>query len=216
MDQLQYLVEYGSIVAGIIILVGLAGFYWAGRGQKYHLPKGALRWSVAALSTLLIFAGSATIYTVENTLGPLKSAYQQENNSAAHITYRNLADDSKREVSDLKGKVVIVNFWATWCGPCREEMPALSQLYDSYKSQGLVVLTISDEDPSAIKEYFAERDLHFLKGYLPDKSSLDPGMQELLQIRPVSFIIDRSGRIMKSIPGKRDMNYWQSQVRRYL
>jgi len=75
MDQVQYLVEYGSIVAGIIILAGVTGFYWAGRGQKYHLPKGALRWTVAVLSTLLIFTGSATNYTVENTLGPLKSAY---------------------------------------------------------------------------------------------------------------------------------------------
>lgn len=216
MDQLQYLVEYGSIVAGIIILVGMAGFYWAGRGQKYHLPKGALRWTAAAMSTLLIFAGSATIYTVENTLGPLKSAYQQENNSAAHITYRNLEDDTEREVSDLKGKVVVVNFWATWCGPCREEMPVLSQLYESYKDQGLVVLTISDEDPATIRKYFQKRDLRFLKGYLKDKKGLDKGMRDLLQIRPVSFIIDRSGNIVKSIPGKRDMNYWQGQVRRFL
>lgn len=58
--------------------------------------------------------------------------------------------------SALAGKVVLVNFWATWCPPCRKEMPDLEKLYRRFKSQGLLVLAISDEEPSRVKSFIAE------------------------------------------------------------
>ncbi len=56
-------------------------------------------------------------------------------------------------LSELRGKIVLVNFWATWCPPCRAEMPNLDAIYTHYQSQGLVVLSITDEDPIKVSQF---------------------------------------------------------------
>ncbi|HLW53332.1 MAG TPA: TlpA disulfide reductase family protein [Candidatus Angelobacter sp.] len=62
---------------------------------------------------------------------------------------------------DLSGKVVVVNFWATWCPPCRKEMPDLEILYNRFKDRGLVVLAISDEDAAKVKPFVAARNVTY-------------------------------------------------------
>jgi peroxiredoxin len=94
---------------------------------------------------------------------------------------------------ELKGKVVLVNFWATWCPPCRKEMPDLNTLYQRFKDQGFVILAISDEDADKVKPFIAERNI----GY---PVMLDPGrkVNELFQVEgiPKSFVYDREGRLV--------------------
>jgi peroxiredoxin len=94
---------------------------------------------------------------------------------------------------ELRGKVVLVNFWATWCPPCRKEMPDLQALYDKYKDQGLVVLAISDEEAAKVVPFIAEKKI----GY---PVLLDPGRKvtELFQVEgiPKSFVYDREGRMV--------------------
>jgi peroxiredoxin len=96
-------------------------------------------------------------------------------------------------LSDLRGRVVVVNFWATWCPPCRKEMPDLESLYIRFKDQGLVVLAISDEDATKVKPFIAEH--RFTYPIL-----LDPGrkVSNLYQIEgiPNTFIYDREGKLV--------------------
>jgi peroxiredoxin len=91
-----------------------------------------------------------------------------------------------------KGKVVFINFWATWCPPCRKEIPDLETLYNRFKSQGLVILAISDEDASKVKPFIAERSVTY-------PVLLDPGrkVNELFQVVgiPKTFIYDRGGKL---------------------
>ena len=95
-------------------------------------------------------------------------------------------------LKDLRGKVVLVNFWATWCPPCRKEMPDLQALYTRFKDQGLVILAISDEDAGKVKPFVAERHVTY-------PILLDPGrkVNELFQVDgiPKSFVYDRNGRL---------------------
>jgi len=118
------------------------------------------------------------------------------------------ADNARREQADftltelngktwtlkeLRGKVVVVNFWATWCPPCRKEMPDLETLYKQFKDQGLVILAISDEDAGKVRPFVAEQKVTY-------PILLDPGrkVNELFQIEgiPKTFVYDRGGKLV--------------------
>jgi peroxiredoxin len=118
------------------------------------------------------------------------------------------ADDAKRQSADftlsdlqgkawhlqeLRGKVVLVNFWATWCPPCRKEMPDLDALYGKFKDQGFVVLAISDEEAAKVSPYLAEHKVSY-------PVLLDPGrkVNDLFIVEgiPKSFVYDRSGKMV--------------------
>jgi peroxiredoxin len=96
-------------------------------------------------------------------------------------------------LKELKGKVVLVNFWATWCPPCRKEMPDLNTLYQRFKDQGFVILAISDEEGDKVKPFIAERNISY-------PVMLDPGrkVNELFQVQgiPKSFVYDREGKLV--------------------
>jgi peroxiredoxin len=102
-------------------------------------------------------------------------------------------DGKSWTLSALKGKVVLVNFWATWCPPCRKEMPDLQALYDRFKDKGFVVLSISDEDETKVRPYVAEHGYRY-------PFLLDPGrkVNELYQVDgiPKSFVYNRQGKLV--------------------
>jgi peroxiredoxin len=94
---------------------------------------------------------------------------------------------------DLRGKVVLVNFWATWCPPCRKEMPDLEALFNEFKNQGLVILGISDEEAAKVAAFRAAHNVTY-------PILLDPGrkVNDLYQVNgiPKTFIYDRQGRLV--------------------
>jgi peroxiredoxin len=96
-------------------------------------------------------------------------------------------------LKELRGKVVLLNFWATWCPPCRKEMPDLETLYQQFKDQGLVILAISDEDAGKVKPFIAQQKVTY-------PILLDPGrkVNELFQIEgiPKTFVYDRNGKLV--------------------
>ncbi len=96
-------------------------------------------------------------------------------------------------LKDLKGKVVMLNFWATWCPPCRKEMPDLENLYRQFEPQGLVILGISDDEPEKVREFVQKQGTTY-------PVLLDPGskVNELLHIQgiPKTFVYDREGKIV--------------------
>ncbi len=74
--------------------------------------------------------------------------------SAPDLTFEPVKEGGKKvSLSELKGKVVLIDFWATWCGPCIETMPIIDELYKTYKDQGLEVIAVSDETKDVIEAF---------------------------------------------------------------
>lgn len=97
-----------------------------------------------------------------------------------------------QRLSDYKGKVVLVNIWATWCEPCRNEMPQLDNLYRSRKASGLVVLGISDEAIETQKAFLSQVSVTY--PLLTATSGVPPFYREIAKY-PAIFLIDREGRL---------------------
>ncbi len=103
-------------------------------------------------------------------------------------------DGEKVKLSDLKGHVVMINFWASWCGPCRQEMPLLNDIYASYKKAGFVLLGVNlDESAEDAKAFLKKTPVNFpvlidSKGQVADLYKN--------QAMPSSYFVDRKGDLV--------------------
>lgn len=107
------------------------------------------------------------------------------------------------KLSDYSGKVVLLNLWATWCGPCRMEIPELVRVYKDYREKGVEVIGLSTENPTASAEgvrwFIQEFEMNYRVGWSPPEVSI-----ALMQGRdaiPQSFVISRDGRVLKRFIG---------------
>ena len=98
----------------------------------------------------------------------------------------------KWTLSELRGRVVLVNFWATWCPPCRKEMPDLQALYDQFRDKGLTILAISDEEAGKVTPFLAGRKITY--PVMLDGGSVH--QQFRVEGIPKSFVYDRSGKLV--------------------
>lgn len=108
-----------------------------------------------------------------------------------------LIDGGKFKLEDAKGKVVLFNLWATWCGPCRAEMPELVELQNKYRDQGfeIVGLNIDDETPEQVKPFVEKMKLNYKIGWA-DRAETEEFMRISRRTEiPQSFLIDREGRL---------------------
>jgi peroxiredoxin len=125
-------------------------------------------------------------------------------------------DGDRVALADLEGEVVMVNFWATWCGPCREEMPHLEALYQRYSGLGFTLLGVNvEEDASGADAYLAETPVSF--PILFDPENEVSALYDVIAM-PSTVIIDRSGNVRYVHHGYESgyESEYQSQIRALL
>jgi peroxiredoxin len=114
-------------------------------------------------------------------------------------------DGRDMHLSDYRGHVIFLNFWATWCGPCKVEMPAIEKLYREFRPQGFVVVAVSSdaEGPAVTRPY---RDALGLSFTIADDSEMLVSRLYGVRSLPLTFLVNREGVITYQIFGARDWN----------
>lgn len=133
-------------------------------------------------------------------INPIKSNKKAPDFSLTDLNGRGV------EIKQFKGKVIFLNFWATWCGPCKEEMPSLEVLHRQFKEKNFVLLTISVdyEGIKPVQEFINKHQYTFPVLLDPKGETLD-----LFEVKgiPTTFLIDKKGKMVGKAIGPRD---WKS------
>jgi len=142
-------------------------------------------------------------------------SYRQGEASIAGKTADDFAlmiDGKAQHLSDYRGKVVVLNFWASWCPPCVEEAPALNRLQRHLEPLGATILGVSiDEDPDAYKTFLARRHVDFITVRDPSQSAAKLFHTEMW---PETYVIDRNGKIRSKYVGATDWS--DPEIRAFL
>jgi peroxiredoxin len=120
------------------------------------------------------------------------------------------------KLADLKGKVILVNFWATWCPPCKAELPALIELYDRYKDQGLVVLGVSgDDDAETLRAFASEWKIKYPMIVGRDETEMMDAYGPIYGY-PISVIVGRDGAICGKHVGPATKEEFEREIKALL
>jgi len=164
-----------------------------------HLKKHGL------LYLLFIVVLAVIAYRIQ--LSPnQKTALNEERPEVGHpapdFTLRNLQGNLEG-LGDYRNKVIVLNFWATWCAPCLEEMPAFEKLYRKYRSRGLTVLAVSLDkgDNSKVRDFVDTNNLTF--PVLIDSDGTAEKLYPSFTI-PFTYVIDKEGRVAARVDGAKN------------
>jgi cytochrome c biogenesis protein CcmG/thiol:disulfide interchange protein DsbE len=152
----------------------------------------ALLWALVGF--LLLSGGiAAALYLPRHLEAPEASAVPVVANFPAPNLHLTTLDGRKVALSDFRGHVVLVNNWATWCPPCRDEMPTLEAYYRAHAADGLVLIAIAaHEYPFEIRDFLKKNDLHLSFLLVPDPE--EQAMHAFHQTHlPASYVVDANG-----------------------
>ncbi len=155
----------------------------------------------AAALVLACFASSTSYAALGHTLSRLPTPVP-----APDFTLEDM-DGEKYTLSSLRGKVIMINFWATWCPPCREEIPSMEAVYQSLRDKDFIVLAINQwESPDHVFSYMGQLDVYPTFPILFDR---DSSVSDSYGVKglPTTMLIDRQGRVVYRAVGGRNFNH---------
>ncbi len=216
MNWPKLIVEYGQAAAWIAILFSILAVILAVKKGRRFLPRGPIGWISTLAAVVLIYYSAGFLRWAQGKVNPLKPVFHQADRQAPEFAFQAVEDNSAHTLSEYRGKVVVLNIWATWCPPCREEMPDLDRLQQKYGEQGLVVITVSDETKQRIEKFPGYGQLHVVKGRVEENLPATGLYVQPDVARPVTHIIDRDGVLRETLIGGQGYSSFEKSVLPYL
>jgi thiol-disulfide isomerase/thioredoxin len=180
------------------------------QNRMFPLPRKAIPFILFGLGLVLI---SSSVYFIVRGRTPqtkLEAVPAKVRFAAPELTLTDTQGVS-RSLADYRGQVVLVNLWATWCPPCKEEMPTLQAFYDKYRESGFVIVAINDGDPKAdVLQFVKDYELTFPVWLDPTYIATEEAFNTLNL--PTSFVIDRGGTIQLTWVGGIDADALETYV----
>ena len=218
--MIPLLATWGVWIAGGLLTAALLGLWRLGRGGRRLVPAVGSRpksWPRRLGMGVLVLTALTLGGVLFLLLGPMAPSLAEARRLGAGVgqpapdfVFHEVGSGAPRKLSELRGKVVLVNVWATWCPPCRKELHDLDRLQETYADRDLVVLTVSTEERDLLQKFAAEHPLRTLNAYSPWLGWYDaPG-------RPITFVIDRQGTLRDYMTGGHPYEEFAAAVRPYL
>jgi peroxiredoxin len=153
-----------------------------------------MRYLLILLTFLLLTAEAPSPWGIDELVGKQAADFALKDTNEKTVS-----------LSSLKGNVVLINFWATWCPPCRGEMPSLNKLYREYRSRGLVVVAVStDRSASSVRDFLSKHPVDF--PVLMDSDSKVSRQFKVFSL-PTTFLLDKNGAVLQRFLGEEE---WDS------
>ena len=146
---LNALFQHGARLVPLLVCAILLAGLWVGRRNRGFLPRGAIQIALHGALLMLLALTLFAAYFASRVRHELEAR-------VAGLDLRVVSSGAHRRVADYAGKVVVLNYWATWCPPCRAEMPDLNALAAAHRGDDVVVLTVTDESVDDVRRFESE------------------------------------------------------------
>ena len=178
--------------------------------RKYIVPKQKKEWGSLISDLFSLAAGIFLIFILQkNYSAPIETVLQYQGKEFPSVQFLNTSTNSTEQVSDYRNKIVILNIWATWCGPCRKEMPELQKLQQEFPNE-LAVVALSDESADKIRSFQLEKSLNLIMGSISSPNSII----SQINTRPVSVLLI-DGKVKDIVVGSRGYSFFKDWVLPY-
>jgi thiol-disulfide isomerase/thioredoxin len=177
------------------------------QNQPHQPPKSS--WTTTRLgligSAIILVAAIAYTFYQGNRPRPAKSDSTSNNALPENIMKAsvNLLDGQKTKLADYSGKVLVVDLWATWCGPCRQEIPHLVEIAKEYKGRGVEVIGLTSENPETdaetVKMFSESFNINYPIGWADEEMQI--GLMQEHNGIPQTYIIGRDGKVLRHYRG---------------
>ena len=190
-------------IAAAIVLAGIA--WWLRRPTP-------LAYRVGSLTAVLALGAGLYAFMLFNGRGaPPAMLMPTLNRAAPDIAYVDSSGDARR-LSELKGDVVLINFWATWCAPCRREMPLLAKMQREYQPRRFQVLYLSLEEPDVLDGFLKANHFDGIQGRL----AAAPPFYDAGKFYPLSYLVNRDGEVVARWSGRPGEAWLSDTIERQL
>jgi hypothetical protein len=197
-----------AVLASILLWLARRSGRLAAKSPKRSALLRAVAWFILPGCLIGVFLAYGPLSPLFRSAERLRARVGE---IAPDMTFTLVQDGAVKHLSDFRGKVLLVNLWATWCPPCRKELPTLNRLQEAFSERGLVVLTLSDEASDHLRGFLERHAPHTLNGRVDSFGWL--GIEEF---RPFTLVIDRNGRLRDYAFGEQDYPTIARKVEQHL